>query len=101
MVGAVKEYYVYIMTNRSRTLYTGVTNDLRRRVYEHKHKLVPGFTQKYNITLLLAYYEATPDVRSAIEREKQIKGWLRSKKIALIESVNPAWRDLSADWSES
>jgi len=93
----VKEYYVYIMTNRSRTLYTGVTNDLRRRVYEHKHKLVPGFTKKYNITLL-AYYEATLDVRSAIEREKQIKGWLRSKKIALIQSVNPEWRDLSDDW---
>jgi putative endonuclease len=93
----MREYYVYIMTNHSRTLYTGVTNDLKRRVYEHKHKLVPGFTQKYNIALL-AYYEATPDVRSAIEREKQIKGWLRAKKIALIESVNPEWRDLSADW---
>jgi putative endonuclease len=98
--GTVTEYYVYIMTNRSRTLYTGVTNNLRRRVYEHKHKLVPGFTQKYNITLLV-YYEATPDVRSAIEREKQIKGWLRSKKIALIESVNPEWRDLSMGWGDS
>jgi putative endonuclease len=99
MVDTVKEYYVYIMTNRSRTLYTGVTNDLKRRVYEHKHKLVPGFTQKYNITLL-TYCEATPDVRSAIEREKQIKGWLRAKKIALIESVNSEWRDLSDDWPE-
>jgi len=96
----VAEYYVYIMTNRSRTLYTGVTNNLRRRVYEHKHKLALGFTQKYNITLLV-YYEATSDVRSAIEREKQIKGWLRSKKIALIESVNPEWRDLSTDWGDS
>ena len=93
----MKEYYVYIMTDRSRTLYAGVTNDLRRRVHEHKHKLVPGFTQKYNITLL-TYYETTRDVRSPIEREKQIKGWLRSRKIALIESVNPEWRDLSADW---
>jgi putative endonuclease len=85
------------MTNVSRTLYTGVTGNLERRVYEHKHKLVPGFTSKYNITRL-AYYETTTDVRSALEREKQIKGWLRSKKIALIESVNPKWEDLSAAW---
>jgi putative endonuclease len=68
-----------------------------RRVFEHRSKQIPGFTQKYNVTQLV-YYEATPDVRSAIEREKQIKGWLRSKKIALIESVNPGWRDLSEDW---
>lgn len=67
-----KEYYVYIMTNKSRTLYTGVTNNLKRRVYERKHKLVPGFTSKYNITQLV-YFETTPDVRSAIAREKQIK----------------------------
>jgi putative endonuclease len=87
------------MTNRTRTLYTGVTNNLKRRVYEHKHKLIEGFTKKYNITRLV-YYEATPDVRSAIAREKQIKGWLRSKKIALIESVNPEWRDLSEGWYE-
>ena len=96
----MREYYVYIMTNRSRTLYTGVTNDLARRVYEHKTKQIPGFTQRYNITQLV-YYEATPDVRSAIEREKQIKGWLRAKKIALIESMNPGWRDLSQDWETS
>jgi putative endonuclease len=89
-------YYVYIMTNRSKTLYTGVTNDLERRVYGHKNKLIPGFTSKYNITQLV-YYEETPDVREAIFREKQIKGWLRAKKIALIESVNPEWRDLSED----
>ena len=95
----MKTYYVYIMTNKSRTLYTGVTNDLRRRVYEHQHKLVPGFTSKYNITQL-AYFEETSDVRSAIAREKQIKGWLRAKKIALIESQNPTWRDLSTDWLE-
>ena len=88
------------MTNRSRTLYTGVTNDLVRRVYEHKQKLIEGFTKKYNITILV-HYEATPDIRSAIAREKQIKGWLRSKKIALIESANPQWRDLSEDWSET
>ena len=93
----MKQYYVYIMTNHSRTLYTGVTNNLERRVYEHKHKLVPGFTQKYNITMLV-YYEETPDVHVAIAREKQIKGWLRSMKIALIESLNPNWEDLSTEW---
>lgn len=92
-----KEYYVYLMTNKSRTLYTGVTNNLERRVYEHKHKLVPGFTSKYNITKLV-YYEAGDDINIAIAREKQIKGWLRAKKIALIESVNPEWEDLSEDW---
>jgi putative endonuclease len=91
------QYFVYIMTNNSRTLYTGVTNDLNRRVYEHRHKLVEGFTKRYNITRLVCF-EATSDVRAAISREKQIKGWLRSKKIALIESMNPEWRDLSEDW---
>ena len=75
----MKQYYVYIMTNRSRTLYTGVTNELERRVYEHRNHLVPGFTSKYNITRLV-YFEDTPDVLSAIAREKQIKGWLRAKK---------------------
>ena len=75
-------YYVYIMANKSRVIYTGVTNDLLRRVYEHKQKLLPGFTKKYNTTVL-AYYDDTEDVRQAIAREKQIKGWLRSKKIAL------------------
>ena len=92
------QYYVYIMTNKSRTLYTGVTNDLERRVYEHKKKLVPGFTTKYNITRLV-YFEVTQDVGAAIAREKQIKGWLRTKKIALIDSVNLGWADLSVDWS--
>ena len=95
----MNNYYVYILTNRSKTLYTGVTNDLIRRVYEHKQKLIPGFTQKYNIDRL-AYYEDTVDVTAAIAREKQIKGWLRAKKIALIESMNPEWHDLSADWYE-
>ncbi len=93
----MKEYYVYIMANRAGTLYTGVTNDLQRRVYEHQHKLIPGFTAKYNITRLV-YFETTNDIRAAIGREKQIKGWLRAKKIALIESVNPDWNDLSAEW---
>ena len=92
-----KEYYVYIMKNKSRTLYTGMTNDLLRRVYEHKNKLVPGFTKKYNIQFLV-YYEATSSIYSAIEREKQIKGWLRAKKIALIDTMKPEWNDLSEDW---
>src|ERR1041384_4712457 len=92
-----KEYYVYIMTNKSRTLYTGVTNDLMRRVYEHKNKLVKGFTNRYNIQFLV-YYESTSSIRSAIEREKQIKGWLRAKKIELIDSMNPEWKDLSEEW---
>jgi len=93
----MKNYYVYIMTNKSRTLYTGVTNNLERRVYEHKYKLVPGFTEKYNIDRLV-YYEATEDVNAAIFREKQIKGWLRSRKIALIESTNLDWSDLTSEW---
>ncbi len=92
------EYYVYIMTNESRTLYTGVTNDLVRRVYEHKHKLVGGFTTRYNVTML-AYFESSTDVASAIAREKQIKGWLRHRKVALIEATNPTWKDLSSEWT--
>ncbi|MBN1545094.1 MAG: GIY-YIG nuclease family protein [Syntrophaceae bacterium] len=88
------DYYVYIMTNKSRTLYIGVTSNLENRVYQHKNKLVPGFTAKYNIKNLV-YYEQTEDVLSAIAREKQIKGWLRSRKIALIESQNPDWVDLA------
>ena len=90
-------YYVYILTNKSKTLYTGVTNDLERRVYEHKNRLVPGFTFQYNISRLV-FFEMTPDVRAAIAREKQIKGWTRRKKLALIASANPRWRDLSVDW---
>jgi putative endonuclease len=92
-----KEYYVYIMTNKSKTLYTGVTNDLVRRVYEHKSKIISGFTSRYNITKLV-YFEAEDNINVAIAREKQIKGWLRAKKIALIESINPNWKDLSEDW---
>ena len=89
------DYYVYIMTNVSKTLYVGVTGDLERRVWEHKHKLLSGFTKRYNLTRLV-YSEVTPDVRAAIAREKQIKGWLRRKKVALVESMNPEWRDLWA-----
>ena len=93
----MRQYYVYIMTNNSRTLYTGVTNNLQRRVYEHKNKLVKGFTEKYNIKKLV-YYEETNDINSAIAREKQIKGWLREKKIKLIEESNSEWKDLSEEW---
>lgn len=88
------------MTNGPHRLYTGVTNDLYRRVYEHKGKLVPGFTQRYNLTWLV-YHEMTSDITAVIEREKQIKGWLRRKKVALVESMNPDWKDLSLDWYES
>ena len=85
---------MYIMTNNSGTLYVGVTNDLERRAQEHKRSLAVGFTKKYKVTRLV-YYEATSDIQSAIRREKEIKGWLRRKKIALIASMNPYWRDLS------
>ena len=92
-----KCYYVYILTSSTGTLYTGITNNLEKRVYQHKHKLLPGFTAKYNVNRLV-YYEETDDVNTAITREKQIKGWVRRKKIALIESHNPKWQDLSEDW---
>ena len=91
------DYYVYIMMSKSRTLYTGVTNNLERRVFEHKNKLIEGFTSKYNISQQ-AYFETCQDLKAAIARERQIKGWLRAKKIALIESLNPTWQDLSEDW---
>jgi putative endonuclease len=94
---AMKTYYVYIMTNNSRTRYTGVTSNLERRVLEHKRKLLPGFTREYSINRLV-YYETFGDIRAAIRREKQIKGWVRAKKVALIVSANPAWRDLSQGW---
>ncbi len=93
----MKQFYVYIMTNKSKTLYVGVTNNLQRRVYEHKNKLIGGFTSKYNITKVV-YFEVINDIESAIKREKQIKGWLRKKKIDLIESMNPDWNDLSEEW---
>ena len=89
-----KKGYVYVLTNaRNSVLYTGVTSDLIKRIYEHKNKMVEGFTQKYNLHKLV-YYEIFEVVTDAIMREKQIKGWLRSKKIALIEKANPDWNDL-------
>lgn len=88
-------YYVYIMTNWSnKVLYIGVTNNLERRCYEHKHKIIKGFTDKYNINKLV-YFEMTNDIKEAIKRENQLKGWLRKKKIELIEKINPEWKDLS------
>jgi putative endonuclease len=88
------ESYVYLLTNKKNTvLYTGVTNNLIRRVYEHKNKLVAGFTQKYNVDRLV-YYETCSDISVAIAREKQIKGWVRKKKHALINALNPNWNDL-------
>ena len=85
------------MAGKFRTLYTGVTNNLERRMLEHKRKLVPGFTTRYNVTRLV-YFETFGDVRAAIHREKQIKGWLRAKEVALIVSGNPTWKDLSQVW---
>ena len=91
-------YYVYILTNwNNKVLYTGVTNNLERRLYEHKNKLIDGFTKKYNVDKLV-YFDYTTDVKSAIAREKQIKGWTREKKNILIETVNPKWEDLSLKW---
>ena len=92
-------YYVYIMTSQSGTLYVGVTNDLKRRVYEHKHGQIEGFTKRYDVTRL-TYLEETSDVQVALTREKQIKGWVRRKKIELIESINPKWHDLSDGWDD-
>ena len=89
------QYFVYILTNKNNTvLYTGVTNDLIRRVYEHKHHADPNsFTAKYDVTKLV-YYESTSDVNAAIEREKQIKSWNRKRKNKLVESKNPSWTEL-------
>ena len=93
-------YYVYILTNWSnKVLYTGVTNNLERRLYEHKNKSIKGFTEKYNVKKLV-YFDSTTDVKAAIAREKQIKGWTRNKKNVLIESINPHWNDLSENWGK-
>ena len=92
------QYYVYMLTNDRRTvLYTGVTNNLERRLYEHRSKDSSGFTKRYNVRRLV-YIETAPDATAAIQREKQIKAGSRAKKDALINTVNPDWSDLSADW---
>jgi len=90
---------VYILASRSRVLYTGVTNDLARRVQEHKQGLIPGFTQQYRVTRLV-YFEQFGDIPAAIAREKQIKGWVRARKLELIEARNPTWDDLAKKWFE-
>ena len=90
-------YCMYIMASRSRVLYVGVTNDIVRRVDEHRRGLIPGFTRKYHITRLV-YFERFTDIRAAIAREKEIKGWVRARKIRLIEERNPTWEDLARQW---
>jgi len=93
-----KTYYVYLITNwNNKVLYIGVTNNLERRLYEHKNKLIKGFTEKYNINKLV-YFEQTNDIESAITREKEIKKWRREKKNSLVESANKQWQDLSKQW---
>ncbi len=92
-----RSYYVYILASRARTLYVGSTSDLTRRVYQHIHGMFPGFTARYRITQLV-WWDQTPNAREAVDRERKIKSWRREKKIALIESANPGWRDFAADW---
>jgi putative endonuclease len=92
-----KLYYVYILASRSRNLYTGVTNNLIGRIQQHREGSVPGFTMRYRIHRLV-YFESCRDIRAAIANEKQIKSWGRAKRVALIESRNPTWEDLAADW---
>jgi len=94
-----RRYYVYILPNASRTLYVGVTSDLERRLWQHRNKQIDGFTRRYNITKLV-FFEESGDPLAAIAREKQIKGWLRAKKIALVESTNPQWHDLGEAWKQ-
>ena len=97
----LKHYHVYILTNKNnKVLYTGVTNDLLRRAYEHKIKMVEGFTKRYNVNKLV-YFEHFTDINDAIAAEKKIKGWLRIKKINLIKSKNPTWKDLLPELQEN
>ena len=94
----MQEYFVYILANiTNTTLYVGMTNDLKRRLYEHQNKLLPGFTEKYNVNKLV-YYEKTTDVKAAIQREKNLKKWNRAWKLELIKKTNPLLKDLSLEW---
>jgi len=93
----MRTYYVYILASDSGVLYTGITNNLQLRVAQHRRKSIPGFTKKYNVTKLV-YFEVFGQVGLAIAREKQVKAWTRKKRVALIESKNPKWADLTADW---
>jgi putative endonuclease len=92
-----RQYFVYILGSRTKRLYIGVTNDLLRRVAQHERHEIEGFTSRYNIDQLVNY-EETNDVYAAISREKQLKGWMRIRKIQLVQDMNPEWRDLAADW---
>jgi putative endonuclease len=92
-----KAMYVYVLASVTRRLYVGVTNDLARRVWQHRSGAVPGFTKKYSVTRLV-YFESFDDPILAIRREKQLKSWARVKKLALVESMNPAWTDYAEDW---
>jgi putative endonuclease len=95
-----KTYYVYLLTNwNNQVMYIGVTNNLERRIYEHRNKLVDGFAKKYNVEKLV-YFETASDVLAAIEREKQIKKWRREKKNQLVIEMNPEWKDLSLEWDK-
>jgi putative endonuclease len=91
-----RHYYVYILTNRSGTLYTGVTGNLERRIDEHREGAVPGFASKFKLDRLV-YFEETDDVHAALNREKQVKAWTRAKRIALIHEMNPKWLDLASE----
>lgn len=95
----MKHYYIYIVSNKSRRLYTGITSNLKKRVFEHKNKLLDGFTARYNFDMLI-HYEVFSQVANAITREKQIKSWSREKKLRLILAENPDWQDLSLEWEE-
>lgn len=94
-----KKFYVYIMTNHSGTLYTGLTNDVKRRVYEYKQFLVDGFAKRYRMNRLV-YFEEALNANAAIDREKQLEGWTRKEKVSLIEESNPNWKGLSEGWFE-
>jgi putative endonuclease len=97
-MSGIKKYYVYLLTNwNNKVMYVGVTNNLGRRIYEHKNKMIKGFTEKYNVKKLV-YFEETQDINTAIDREKEIKKWRRDKKNRLVNLMNPNWDDLSSGW---
>ena len=99
-MAAERNFFVYLLTNwNDKVMYVGVTNNLERRVFEHKNKLVKGFTEKYNVKKLV-YFEHTPNVKAALEREKEIKKWRREKKNNLVQTQNPDWKDLSEEWGK-
>ena len=92
-----RAYFIYIVASKSGVLYVGSTSDLVRRTYQHRHGLIPGFTKRYRVDRLV-WWETTPNSRAMVEREREIKGWRREKKVRLIEATNPGWHDLAVDW---